>query len=725
MAPFNPPVNPINPDDYTRRSRPVDIDQGIKPQGVAQNQIMPHGVMQGDESAKYAGEAEAAGIKSAAVTNTSYGDLFKDIVSTVDLAGKGGVELVKKDIENKVYEVADRERQAYTDILQKVKAGVGVKNVLDSNTEMTDEESTPAEVAGLPDSLAALQGARDSGKISGTYYQSRLLAEAKIIRAQYPNFREYIDQQFAKVTGTNPANAYIHSLVQDINRAASSTASEKSKMLNYIRNNGDTIPNQPQVYKDYQAGLITDSDVLAKSYPYQKLKADLNMNNLIFQNENTSRQEKERIAGLSVDKAAGGIVSNAVETITSKMGLNTKDDLNKLLELNTSGSITGPMWQKYGQMVSNARSVLFTQMIANADQHGYTQAVGGKAEVIKRVNAALEPLDEVSKRIYNHDFGGIYDTKNQLTTQNDETKKGLLNDPKIGPYWQLNQAVKDIGGEQNLQKFNLDTIKGNFDTDFQSYFSRVSKNFATQQSMKTSGVPYTFNDVIDNLKKNKVTDGKFNESVLNEVKKIADPSLPKEMRMNYALAAFSEGNRGMISRLQSDGYDAKGKPTSGQNAVFQKFTSPEITHEMFKLGKENPQVWNQYVDWAKTTLSKELMNKEIQNLANVSPDDNSNISVGWDAKNHRFKSEYITTPGSVNTPTPGYRIVESSVNRLNANLYNYKNIAAASGEDPDAFILKSIADGAGPEALRNVTGIPYRLMREMGLARMNMMNNAR
>jgi len=56
---------------------------------------------------------------------------------------------------------------------------------------------------------------------------------------------------------------------------------------------------------------------------------------------------------------------------------------------------------------------------------------------------------------------------------------------------------------------------------------------------------------------------------------------------------------------------------------------------------------------------------------------------------------------------------------------NYKHIAEASGEDPDAFILKSIADGAGPEALRNVTGIPYRLMREMGLARMNMMQNAR
>lgn len=723
MAPFNPPINPLNPDDYTRKARPVDIDQGIKPQGVAQNQIMPHGVMQGDESAKYAGEAEAAGIKSQAVKDTSYGDLFKDVVSTVDLAGKGGVEYVKKNIEDKVYEIADRERQAYTDVLEKVKSSGGVSNILAPG--ITDENGVPTEVAGVSDTLVALQGARDSGKIPKSYYDDRLLAEAKAMRAQYPGFKEYIDQQFARVTGENPANAKISHLTQEINRAASSLSGEKAKMLNFIRSNMDTISNAPQVYSDYQNGLVTSQDVLAKSYPYQKLKADLNMQNLLFNSDKTSREERERIAGLSIDKAAGGVVSQAVETLTSKMGLNTKDDLNKLIELDKSGAITGPMWQQYGQAIATTRSGLFTKMIADADAHGYTQAVGGKQEVIKRVNAALEPLDDMLKRVYNHDFGGVYDTQNQLKTQNDETKRGLLNDPKIGPYWQLNQAVKDIGGEQNLQRFNLNTIKGDFDTDFQSYFARVSKNFATQQSMKTSGTPYTFNDVIDNLKKNKVTDGKFNGAVLNEVNKITDLSLPKEMRMNYAMAAFSDGNRGMISRLQSDGYDAKGKPTSGQNAVFQKFTSPEMTREMFKLGKENPQIWNQYVDWAKTTLSKELMNKEIQNLANVSPDDNSNISVGWDAKNHRFKSEYITAPGSVNTPTIGYGIVEKSVNRLNANLYNYKHIAEASGEDPDAFILKSIADGAGPEALRNVTGIPYRLMREMGLARMNMMQNAR
>jgi len=41
----------------------------------------------------------------------------------------------------------------------------------------------------------------------------------------------------------------------------------------------------------------------------------------------------------------------------------------------------------------------------------------------------------------------------------------------MGPYWQQVQAVKDLGGEQNLQKFFLNTIKGDFDTNYQAYLT--------------------------------------------------------------------------------------------------------------------------------------------------------------------------------------------------------------------------------------------------------------
>lgn len=723
MATFTPPIQPENSPNYGRDSRAVDIAQGIRPEGVATNQIMPHGVMQGDTSAAYAGEAAAAGVKAQAVGDTAYADLFKGVVATADFLGKAGVQMVKKDIEDKVYEVADRERQAYTDVLEKIKAGTGVRNILDANAEDNGQDSTPQEVAQLPDTLSALQGARDSGKISGAYYQSRLLAEAKSLRAQYPGFREEIDQAFAKITGSNPANAYISSLVQDINRAASSQASEKNRVLSFIQNHLG-YPDAQTKYQQYNAGLISRDDVMNWAAPYAQQDFNLKNRALIYNDNKNTREDRQRIAGETIDYAAGVVVGRAVDSITAQMGLNNSNDLTRLTNMQSGGQIDPKTWQLYGQRIADIRTSLFNQAIRDADAHGYTKDAGGKGVVIDKINQALKPLDTLLERVYNKDFGGIYDVQKQLQAQNDITKQGLLNDPKLGPYFQVNQAVKDIGGEQNLQRFNLENIKGNFPDDFKQYFGRMSKEMASQYNMRTTGTPYTFNSVIDNLKNNHVTNGQFNTAVLNEVKKITDQSIPEAIRYNYAQAAFSPENRGMISRLEADGYDAKGRPIRGQSAVYQMFTSPEMTRAMYEMGKKDHQIWDNYVTWSKETFSNELMPREIKNLGEL--DASSYSNVGWDAKNHRFTYAYIPPADSVNQPSIGDRHIEATVNRLNSELFNLKQISTVTGEDPDKLVLETIVNSAGgPEVLRNVNGIPYKIMRDIGLSRMQMMQNAR
>lgn len=726
MATFTPPIQPENSPGYGRDSRAVDIAQGIRPEGVATNQIMPQGVKQGDLSAAYAGEAAAAGVKAEAVGDAAYADLFKNTVATADFLGKAGVQMVKKDIEDKVYEVADRERQAYTDVLEKIKAGTGVRNILDANAEDTGEESTPQEVAQLPDTLSALQGARDSGKISGTYYQSRLLAEAKSLRAQYPGFREEIDQAFAKITGSNPANAYVASLVQDINRAAASASSDKNRVLSFIQSHLG-YPDAQTKYQQYNAGTISKEDVMNWAAPYAQQDFNLKNRALIYNDQKNTRDDKQRIAGDTIDYAAGVVVNRAVDSITAQMGLNNSTDLARLTSMQAGGQIDPKTWQMYGQRIADIKTSLFNTAIRDADAHGYTKDAGGKAVVIEKINQALKPIDALLDRVYNKDFGGIYDVKNQLQAQNDMTKQGLLNDPKLGPYFQVNQAVKDIGGEQNLQRFNLENIKGNFPDDFKQYFGRMSKEMASQYNMRTTGTPYTFNSVIDNLKTNNVTNGAFNKAVLSEVKKIADPTIPEPIRYNYAQAAFSPENRGMISRLEADGYDAKGRPVSGQSGVYQMFTSPEMTRAMYEMGKKDPHIWENYVTWSKETFANELVPRELQDLSTNFDASGMGLgsSVGWDSKNHRFIYQYNQMPGTVNSPTIGDKHFEASVNRVNSELYNLKQIALVTHEDIDAFVLKTIADNAGPEALRNINGLPYKIMRDIGLSRMQYMNNGR
>lgn len=719
MATFDQKIQPINAPAYGSNSRPVELAQGIKPQGVETNQIMPHGVMQGDTSAAYAGEAAAAGIKADAVGQSQYVDLFKNIASTADFFGKAGVSLVKKDIEDKVYAVADRERQAYTDALEQIKNSTGVTGILEANTsgDGTSDATSPAEVAALPDTLSALTGARDAGKISSSYYQSRLLAEAKNLRAQYPGFKAEIDQEFAKVTGSNPANAYIHALVQDINRANSSKNTEQNRMLSYIQAH-DKYPGSQKMYRDVLSGRAGLMDVFQWAAPYAQQEYIYHVKDLAHKDAANTNEDRARTAGDAFDHLAGAAVNQTADTIMGAMGLNTAADVDRLKSLDLSGAIKPTDYQAYGQRINDAKAFIANKLTAEADAKGYTKDLGGKEELNKRIAAALKPLDALSDRVYNHDFGGLYNVQQQLKAQNDITKQSITNDPKMGPYWQVIQATKDLGGEQNLQRFNLDIIKGNFSKDWQSWFGNFAANMSSQYNMRTSGIPYTFNDAIDHLKANKVSDAKLNNAVLNEVKKIYDPSVPEPIRMNWAKGAFSPGNRGMISRLSADGTDAKGNPVTGQTAVFQRFTMPDMTKAMHDLGKKEPQLWDNYVTWAKETFANELMSHELQNLGKIPPE--SGVTVGWDPVNSRLiPPQKYPDPSSKSYAgdQAWYNYATGVVNRINGNMSNLKNITKLTGEDPNAFLLKTIADNAGSEALQNVNGIPYNIIRSIGLGK--------
>ncbi len=711
MAPFNPVVQPINAPNYGSQSRAIELDQGIKPQGVAENQIMPQGVKQGDTSALYAGEAEAAGAKGDAIGSSAYANLFKDIASTADFLGKAGVTMVKKDIEDKVYAVADRERQSYTDALEKIKNGQGVTNVLDANAQMGEdgegESNVPGAVEALPDTLSALQGAKDAGKISSSYYESRLLAEAKSLRAQYPGFRAEIDQEFAKVTGSNPANAYIHALVQDINRASTAQGSQQKQTLSYIRSH-DKFPGSAEAEEKYMSGQWTAQDVFRWGSRYAQQDHQLQLNNLKHQDSANNRDDAQRVAGQNVDYSAGVAVNRYVDATLTKMGLNSDQDVDRLNNMQNSGSISPKEWQAWGQKIANDKMTITAKITADADAQGLTKSVGGKAELNKKIAEATKPLDMLLDRVYNKDFGGIYNVQHQIRADLDSAKQGIINDPKVGPVFQTMAAMKDLGGDQYVAKFNLDQIKGNFNQDFKEYFGRFSSEMGTQYNMRTSGVPYTFNSVIDHLKSQGVTDKKFNNAVFGEVQKITDPSVPDPIKHNYALAAFSPENRGMLSRLQQD----------GQTPIYQKWTSPEMTKEMHRLGKNDPKAWDNYTTWAKETFANELIPHELQDLGKIPAD--SNVKVGWDAVNHRF----IPPPPpsqdgkTVATDYAYYNMAVKAVNRINSNMSNLKNITNVTGEDPDAFLLKAIADNAGKDVLQNVQGIPYQMIRSMGLGKL-------
>src|SRR6185503_6270452 len=654
----------------------------------------------------------------------SYGDLFAGVVGIADFMGKAGVQMVKKDIEDRVYDVANKERQSYTEYLETVKAGKGVKNLLDARAEAIDDE-TPGEVEGLPDRLGSLTGARDAGKISNSYYQARLLAEAKDLRARYPGFRQEIDDQFAKVTGVNPANAYINSLVGDINRAAAAANKGQSKIESFILQR-QGYPNAPDVYQKFKAGQIQDKDVLNWAAPYERQDQELKMRAAKINDTKLSRGEVEYQASRGADAAFGMVVGRSVDQMLGRMGINSAEDASKLDLQVKAGAIPANRFAELGQEIADHRAQLRVQMKKDADQHGITKILGAD-EVNKRIDASLQQLETLNDRVYNKDFGGIYRTAKAIKSQTEDDTMQLLQNSKVGPAMRQMMVLREIGGEQWFQKFNLDLIKSGLPQHYSAYAERWMSEIASQTNMRTTGMPTTLNDMFDEFKAKGMNDNKVNATITNMITKISDKDTPDEVRSNLALAAFHPNNRGFISKLNVDAVDPTNpnRKIQGQNAVFQKFTSPEMTATIKKLGETKPEIWTNYVNWAKETLGTELIGREVQDLKNIP--ENANVKVGWDDKNSRFKA-IDTRPDSLKEAQRGYHVsaasgqyfkrTEASLNRINSNLANYKNIAEASGADVNAFLLKSIADIGGREALTKVDGIPFQMLQQIGLMKL-------
>src|SRR5260370_37455226 len=124
-----------------------------------------------------------------------------------------GVDAIR-DITPRTLETATQPQSV---VPQPVQMGDGTKvadpSLLDSNAAA----DVPAAIDGGLKRIGTLTQARQatSGR-NDTLYVQQLNSLAKNLRAQYPGYRPYIDEQISSMTGMNPANAYVNSLLADL-----------------------------------------------------------------------------------------------------------------------------------------------------------------------------------------------------------------------------------------------------------------------------------------------------------------------------------------------------------------------------------------------------------------------------------------------------------------------------------------------------------------------------
>lgn len=711
MAPVNPTIQPRNDPAYGRDSRPVYVPDSIRPRGVDTNQILPKGQQIGDRSAEYAGQAAAFGSRAEGAATEGFADLFSGIARTADFLGKAGVEVVRKDIENKVYDVADVERQRYIAALEQLKTGgVGTRNILDANAGMDTPsgEEAPAEVADLGNRLEVLSSSRDSGKISSSYYHGRLLAEAKDLRAKYPGFRQEIDSAFARATGSNPANAYVHDLVNDINRNASTVNSSTRKTLNFLERNLG-ISGVPELTQSIINGEISGPEAERAAIqliaPHERLKTSVEEHRVKMEDVNLGRSERDYHANKAFDKAAGGIINNAIDGVMRKIGLTDAQSVANTAEGLKNGSIDPRQWEQYGQDILRMKAQVKQQIISAADKYGITSNMkDGMEGLVKKLDARLTMFDDVSKLIYEKQTGTLFHLQRDAAAQLDEDKRDILRSPLLGPPSRQAMVLRSIHGDTYMNDLNLTLIRGKYPQQYQEFYNNWAQGIISQSEYGPTGKPVTFKDYLNELKSKNIDPAEPTKKIMGLVKDIGkkDPSLNDEVKTNIALAAFSPENRGMLELLNPSSIDAKGRRVTGQNAVFLEWTTPEITKEMSRLGEKNPVIWKQYVDWIENSLANTLLKRELADL-NAMGEDN-NLKISWDSDNKRLDVKYVgpMLPGSTPVESRGWMSqptafvsARSTLNRINSALYNFRHVAEASGQDVDTFMVQTLKNTLG------------------------------
>lgn len=733
MAPFNPDIKDINP---------------VNPIGWSKPGVVPE---------KFASVAEA-GIKGAA-------SLVGDVTKAAD-------ELVKQDaqkaVEDKVNPVRDDyiAQLAAADFSLNLNQAAGgvTQGVVPSTPKpmvpgiLTDTGSfdenkapTPAELKALPQSLELLESAKANGKLSPTAYYGRLMSIASDLRSRYPvGYREYIDKEISKITGVDPANAYIHSILGDINSFMTNHQAEKGKVLSEIMKYQGADPILgPQMYtavangtKSLQEGLTWAAKYAAIDYTHQQ-------NTAKFQDYNNGQAYNKSTATLGFRTWTSDQVAAQFDSIITLQG-QTPDTIRNITQRAQRGEIklNSNDYLQLAQNMRGLRDSLASKMFAELNKTGkdrptsYSTALQGEGNKI--IDEALAPYNTVIDALDKKDIGLAYDAHRSVQAFKDQSAQIMFKNPVFAAAAGQLAVVKEMGGESaaakllerllgqgklnmspadqklvELQMANLITAPDARGRDFKEFNSLDEAVTRTDDIEKKLGrrIPSTWREIQNNI------DGPKNSLI--------DPTTPIEIRKATARNYFSPENWETLQKIQPDIRDKNGILQPGRQSWFARFTRPDVAQAIQQLG--DPKILKDYNDWVDTNY-RALFTEDMQRLGNVNLSPGTRWHLSWDDEDpiRRLKLRFEGGAADVARAT-GRKLGNETdattipffneVDKLNKGISGMGNVLRAQGYDENYIkskALTTLVSNFPPGTAKSINGLPESLIKALGeQARLN------
>lgn len=673
--------------------------------------------------------------------DSSFGKLFEGVGNTLEIAAKGADYLVKHNIDEEAWNRINPEREAYTQTLEAGYRTAGGK--VEQPLNITAPGTAPAPQA-IERSLKYVQSVTagvEAGKVNDTFYKGVLVNIAKDLRAQYPGYREYIDQRISSITGFDPANAKVNELITDINQLSGKKDSEKDHTLTDIRslNRSGEVAGADIAYAKVRSGEWSPERGQQWIAEATKGIYEEKLNAREFNKLKHKDALSQHTASSIIDRKYSGIVAASEQIFDDAVGIESNTAIMRKIELHNMGK--QPMRPEdleaaasvLHQRAFNVQQRLDTESRVK-NQHGLSERdILGDDAVNKKIEAAVKPMYDRAKFVSSGDLAAANSTKRENQARITGAAADLLKDPKLGPQAIAVGGNREVFGDNLITKMvEMNLVGKGLSVEVNAYIDRVVKNAAAQGVQPNPYGAITIKEQIDNIQKNKdkihaTTTAKALVDNISNILTSKEDGVSDELKKGLLMSIVHPEGRGLVGQFARDGMNKDGSWKPGQASIFNQLTSSLFTKEVRRITQNDPELWNQYTTWAKHEWGTEIFNKDIRELSSVTLPKGARL--GWAPESKEFTLEYAgkkldllkdipSTPGGqtfrgYETGDPTLRNLAPVLRKINMGLSNIKNIGEAEGKrgnELDAYVMRFLVDAGMRPLDPNATSIPQHMM---------------
>lgn len=502
-------------------------------------------------------------------------------------------------------------------------------SVENADTRMGIDSRLPTrgeEVVALPKdaqlSLKKIEAAKrmmESGRITPTQYQVRLLADSKAIRARYPGYADQIDAAYSRLTGSTPANAIrrsINQAAEDASRRAEASASAGRRFLDqHLANIEDPKLRQQAALPGAESNPAFMANVRMavadKVGRDEKLKTRNEwLNNLALERTHDKTQSVDTYSELLAD-----ISRSIVNSSPDLEGLKTIS--KEITSARSAGLSVSPEQANKLQVFVSNFDKYFNDRLQNARVSArYMDAF---PEERNRIEAAVTKDWEMTKKaLLGGDFEHLAANTAMVKSRLEYSEASMLKDSEVLTNFQIYRKM--LG--DNALGYLVNNGMDKFITDPMQKRLKLA-----EQADSVKANARTLSQKLTTLRDNGATEETAMSLIDDFTGALTAGVDDKSYELHLARQMYASDGRSLLAKIPS---------ATGRQAIADKLTTPRIAARIKEMSKQDPSISNRFEEFFVSSLPPVM--QPFINTINSYNASRNNSRIVYDPRSMSFKA---------------------------------------------------------------------------------------